>query len=160
MRFIEAAAFLWSLNTAASFGIQRQPNRVSRHHKSNSRLSFIPRHSSTTSNGLPFVLQRGGQSILGGKDSTSALFASVASDTVTEANLSVLSDRGRLAVQNLVDFDEEGSQTHVYGGWPEAGVEDEGKKQLADQVRFCLVKRCLLRLLNLSICHSLSYVRL
>lgn len=141
MRFIDAAAFLWSLNTAASFGIQRQPNRVCRHRQSNSQLSFIPGHSSTSSNGLPFVVQRGGQNILG-QDSPSALSASVASNTVTDANLAVLSNRGRQAVQNLVDCDEEGSQAHVYGGWPEAGVEDEGKKKLADQVRRSLVRRC------------------
>lgn len=42
-------------------------------------------------------------------------------------------------MQNLVDSDEEGSQAHVYGGWPEAGVEDEGKKKLADQVRLAML---------------------
>ena len=131
MRFIEAAAFLWSLSTAASFGIQRQPG-ASRHHQSNSQLAFTPGH---TSNGLPFVIHRGGQSSSKSKDSSSALAASVVSDTVTEENLAVLSERGRQAVQNLVDYDKEGSQAHVYGGWPEAGVEDEGKKKLADQVR-------------------------
>jgi hypothetical protein len=34
-----------------------------------------------------------------------------------------------------VQNDPDGFQAHVYGDWPEAGVEDEGKKQLAEQVR-------------------------
>ena len=35
---------------------------------------------------------------------------------------------------NLMEHDVEGSQAHVYGGWPEAGVQDEDKKRLAEQV--------------------------
>lgn len=53
---------------------------------------------------------------------------------VTDENLKLLSERGRKAIQTLMEFDQDGSQTHVYGGWPEAGTEDDGKKRLADQV--------------------------
>ena len=53
---------------------------------------------------------------------------------VTAENLQLLSERGREAVLALMEYDSKLAQTHVYGNWPEAGVEDEGKKQLTEQV--------------------------
>jgi len=49
-------------------------------------------------------------------------------------NLEVLSDRGREAVQKLIDFDQDGSQEHVYGGWPDVGTQDDDKRRLGEQV--------------------------
>lgn len=78
--------------------------------------------------------------IRGGEKGT-ALNASVekeatASSPVSSGNLDLLSPRGRKALQNLIAFDENtGAQTHVYGDWPEPGVDDEGKKKLVEQVR-------------------------
>jgi hypothetical protein len=56
----------------------------------------------------------------GGQQPPSSLSATVSSGAITEENLKVLSARGRKA---------------VYGGWPDAGVDDEGKQKLAEQVR-------------------------
>jgi hypothetical protein len=60
-------------------------------------------------------------------------FASVADDIVLTSNLELLSERGRIAIQNLVKNDD-GSQKHVYANWPEPGIEDDGKKRLSEQV--------------------------
>jgi len=54
---------------------------------------------------------------------------------ISTDNWALLSEKGRIAIQKLIESDEEvGAQEHVYGGWPEAGVEDEGKISLADQL--------------------------
>ena len=54
-------------------------------------------------------------------------------DAVVAANLSLLSERGRAALTKLIDSDD-GSQKHVYTNWPEPGIDDDGKRQLAEQV--------------------------
>jgi len=130
MSFIKTAAFLWSLSTAASFGIQRQSPGVTRHQPAPPYTS--PAFTSNKKHGsIPFVVQRGGQRT----SIDTSLSASVTTNAVTEANLSVLSERGRSAIQKLMQYDqEEKAQAHVYGGWPEAGTEDDGKSQLAEQV--------------------------
>ena len=96
--------------------------------RSNIGSTFLP--SSTPKNMFPF-LPRGGSS------SESKLSASVESPSKVElspANLDILSERGRKAVQSLIDNDVDGSQSHVYGEWPEAGTQDEDKQRLAEQV--------------------------
>lgn len=120
MRFSAAVGLLLSLSTAASFGVHRQP-AVTRHNN-NLAFSRLPNAA--------LVMNRGGQQ----QPSSSSLSAAVSSDVVAPENLQVLSERGRKAVLNLLEHDVEGSQSHVYGGWPEAGVEDEGKKRLAEQL--------------------------
>eukprot|EP00543_Licmophora_paradoxa_P005492 CAMPEP_0202442046 /NCGR_PEP_ID=MMETSP1360-20130828/1534_1 /ASSEMBLY_ACC=CAM_ASM_000848 /TAXON_ID=515479 /ORGANISM="Licmophora paradoxa, Strain CCMP2313" /LENGTH=658 /DNA_ID=CAMNT_0049057289 /DNA_START=100 /DNA_END=2076 /DNA_ORIENTATION=+ len=69
----------------------------------------------------------------GGGSSTSLCQASMVETDVTAANLEILSGRGREAVAKLIENDD-GSQAHVYSGWPEAGIDDEGKIRLADQL--------------------------
>ena len=87
------------------------------------------------------------------KTTTTQLHATTVTDGVTEteknsiisnANLQLLSERGRTAILKLIQYDENNdsgngndirTQEHIYGNWPEVGVEDEGKKQLAEQVR-------------------------
>jgi hypothetical protein len=54
---------------------------------------------------------------------------------ISDANLNLLSERGRRAVLMLA---EDEHQAHVVGMWPMAGTEDEGKRRLAEQVRVCL----------------------
>lgn len=77
----------------------------------------------------------------GGCSQSNKLSASVDSTSTTQQqiisadNLELLSERGRDAILRLIEVDIEGHQRHVYGDWPEAGKEDEGKKRLADQVR-------------------------
>lgn len=63
------------------------------------------------------------------------LKSNVASTLVSPENLAVLSDRGRQVIQDLIDYDVDMAQSHVLGEWPPAGVEDEGKQRLAEQVR-------------------------
>lgn len=61
---------------------------------------------------------------------------------VSDANLALLSSRGRAVLEKLI---ADGGQSHVYSHWPEAGVDDARKIQMADQVRFvaCCVTFCL-----------------
>jgi hypothetical protein len=60
------------------------------------------------------------------------------SEMVSVENLSLLSDRGRGAVQRLVEYDADRSdQAHVYGNWPPPGIDDNNKRRLAEQVRSC-----------------------
>ncbi|KAL3907296.1 MAG: hypothetical protein SGARI_003602, partial [Bacillariaceae sp.] len=93
---------------------------------------------------IPFVVvPRGGGGTAATDSSSTSLFASTTTAAVvSDANLQVLSERGRSAVQKLVESDPDGYQAHVYGDWPEAGTDDEGKKRLAEQVGvelcFCL----------------------
>jgi hypothetical protein len=67
--------------------------------------------------------------------SSSSIDSSPSTSQVSSENLELLSERGRLAVLRLIEHDVDGSQRHVYGGWPEPGTEDDGKRALADQVR-------------------------
>lgn len=72
----------------------------------------------------------------GGSESRTHLCAveSPSQSMVSTENLEVLSERGRAAVQSLIDDDVNSSQSHVYGDWPEPGTQDEDKKRLSEQV--------------------------
>lgn len=122
VKFVELATFLVSLSTATSFGVQSQQSTTPSRQLANP--TCFSRHCDV----LPFV--RGGTF----QSSSSLSASSITSDTLTEENLNLLSDRGRKAIQSLVEHDKDGSQAHVYGNWPEPGTDDEGKKKLADQV--------------------------
>jgi len=146
MRFVKAVAFLWSVSSASSFGIQRQSGSTATTSTGSSRhndnpLAFATKHrhngAATATGRLPWILESRG----GHRTGETALSASVTSElAVSEENLKALSERGRKAVMNLLEYDTEGSQAHVYGSWPDAGVDDEGKKRLAEQVRMqCLM---------------------
>ena len=73
----------------------------------------------------------------GGAESKSQLSAveSLSQSMVSTENLDLLPERGRAAVLSLIESDVNSSQCHVYGGWPEAGTQDEDKKRLSEQVR-------------------------
>jgi hypothetical protein len=95
----------------------------------------VPTSAATTlASEMPFVTR-------GGSSQSTRLSASVGSTSTTqhplisEGNLELLSERGRDVVLRLIEADTEGDQRHVYGEWPVAGVEDEGKQRLVDQVR-------------------------
>lgn len=56
---------------------------------------------------------------------------------LSKDNAALLSERGRAAVQALIDHDKSNSdmaQNHVYGDWPPAGTNDAEKQQLAEQL--------------------------
>ena len=54
---------------------------------------------------------------------------------VTEENFALLTPRGKSALENLILGDVDQAQTHVYADWPAAGVEDDEKIKLCEQVR-------------------------
>lgn len=73
---------------------------------------------------------------------SSSSAGSATAAAVSRENLALLSERGRAAVERLVHWDATTSsmngapsQTHVYGDWPLPGTDDDGKRQLAEQVR-------------------------
>jgi len=54
---------------------------------------------------------------------------------ISQDNWDLLSEKGQASLANLIKGDVDiGAQAHVYANWPEKGTDDEGKKQLADQV--------------------------
>lgn len=127
MKFLGSAVFWLLLNDSAS--------SLASNSNFNSNARSTQRFSSSTSS-LTFI-RRGG----GGQSCSftkSQLSASVDSPSqvmaVSSENLDVLSDRGREAIINLIENNKDGSQSHVYSDWPEAGVQDDDKRRLADQV--------------------------
>lgn len=67
-------------------------------------------------------------------EGTTCLSESVAS-FITEQNWALLSSEGQAALASLIEADADFlAQKHVYADWPEAGVEDEGKIRLCNQL--------------------------
>lgn len=69
-------------------------------------------------------------------------------EVISQDNWDLLSNRGKAALSRLILYDMTSGhdgQRHVYGGWPEAGVQDDEKKKLAEQV-------C-----GILLCHSSHY---
>lgn len=66
--------------------------------------------------------------------------SSIISNFITDDNFSLLSERGKKAITNLIQHDNqyENVQKHVYSNWPEHGIDDDGKRKLAEQVRTIL----------------------
>jgi len=64
-----------------------------------------------------------------------SLRSSAVEEAISSANLELLSEKGRSCLLELIAQDD-GSQKHVYSDWPEPGTDDEGKRKIADQVRF------------------------
>jgi len=125
-RFTSAFTLLLLNASASSFGAN-SPKKINGGRVSSSHPSF----------GIPFISGGSSSSTLGTElhssvesgDPTTCLEA-----TVTADNLDLLSERGRNAILGLIKHDIDGAQAHVYANWPEAGVEDEGKKLLAEQL--------------------------
>ena len=127
MKFQGSVVF-WMLLTASSASSFSTSLPTSQ--RSTSSLSRSQTETSSNLNlRLPFV-QRGGS------QTKSQLSASVESAVgVSTENLQILSERGRKAVESLISNDVNGAQSHVYNNWPEAGIQDEDKQRLAEQVR-------------------------
>lgn len=69
---------------------------------------------------------------LAASSSTTAATSTV-THTMDPANWELLSDRGRAALERIME--ETLQQSHVYGDWPPPGTDDDGKRRLAEQVR-------------------------
>ena len=106
----------------------------------NLRPSFLPRGGSLDNN----------KSAL--SSSSSAVEADIgpALEVISQDNWDLLSDRGKAALSRLILYDMSNGndgQKHVYGDWPAAGVDDEEKRMLAEQVRYVVVLRNLFSIL-------------
>eukprot|EP00531_Pseudo-nitzschia_arenysensis_P009560 CAMPEP_0116133172 /NCGR_PEP_ID=MMETSP0329-20121206/9961_1 /TAXON_ID=697910 /ORGANISM="Pseudo-nitzschia arenysensis, Strain B593" /LENGTH=697 /DNA_ID=CAMNT_0003627779 /DNA_START=67 /DNA_END=2160 /DNA_ORIENTATION=+ len=94
-------------------------------------------HRGRSSTGLTFV---SGGAVSGNTFGTKLNSAVESGDAtciksaISAENLELLSERGRNAIASLMENDVDGFQEHVYENWPEAGVEDEGKKLLTEQL--------------------------
>jgi hypothetical protein len=54
---------------------------------------------------------------------------------MTMDNFNLLSDRGKIALQNLIHFDQQNhDQIHIYQNWPPPGIDDDNKIRLTEQV--------------------------
>ena len=121
---IELSTVFWLLlNTSASSFGTKSPS---------SSLRSLPFTATTTAK-TAFLTQRGGG------DDKFALKASEvetasSGSKLSDANLDLLSERGKQAVLNLIEHDVDGAQSHVYGDWPEPGTQDDDKIRLAEQV--------------------------
>jgi len=93
----------------------------------NLRPSFLPRGGSLDNNKSALA------------SSASAIESDVgpAMEVISQGNWDLLSDRGKAALSRLILYDMSSGndgQKHVYGEWPEAGVQDEEKCMLAEQI--------------------------
>jgi hypothetical protein len=121
--FLEIVAFLLLKASVSSFGSVGV-----------TKNTWVRAFSRTVvANRIPFVTG-GGSSRANGLSASFDNTSTTLRQMISEENLDLLSKRGRDAILRLIEYDSEGLQKHVYGGWPEAGVEDEGKKRLGDQV--------------------------
>ena len=132
MKFQFTSAFtLLLLNASASSFGANSPKKI--HQGSSSRstgIAFVsggavPNNNSFASTNTK--LKSSGSS--SSSDAATCINAAISSE-----NLELLSDRGKNAILSLIEHDVDGAQAHVYGDWPDAGAEDDGKKALADQV--------------------------
>jgi hypothetical protein len=82
--------------------------------------------------------------------STTDTSSAAAEKVISPANWELLSPRGRSALLRLIKHDlDHQHQTHVYGDWPEVGVEDEEKRLLAEQVSDKRKFRCVINRIEL-----------
>lgn len=117
MLLLNASASSFAANSPRKIQNRRSPSAIGR------RIPFVCGGSLSTSS------DAFGTNLKSSVDSPSAI-----ESAVTPENLELLSERGRQAIVGLIENDADGFQKHVYGDWPEAGTEDEGKKLLAEQL--------------------------
>jgi hypothetical protein len=147
MRFSFAAIFalVFLEASVSSFGTSASARNTANRYKY-PRTTFI-------ANKVTFT-PRGGSSqsteLSGSIDGTTTTQEQI----VTAANLDLLSERGREVILRLIENDPKGYQKHVYGNWPDAGVEDDGKKRLADQVRRYFIIQLVVLMLDWENSHS------
>jgi hypothetical protein len=64
----------------------------------------------------------------------------MASSGFSMENYNLLSDRGKMAILNLIRYDSKyRDQTHIYQDWPPPGTDDSNKIRLSEQVNY---KKC------------------
>jgi len=71
--------------------------------------------------------------------STFDSYSDIVASYINKENWVILSPRGKVALANLIESDVGiGAQRHVYADWPVAGVDDENKRKLTEQVRYTI----------------------
>lgn len=74
-------------------------------------------------------------------ETSDAIVNLIGSSGLSMENYQLLSDRGKMAIQNLIRFDSEyQDQIHVYHNWPPPGTDDENKIRLSEQVIILFTK--------------------
>jgi hypothetical protein len=106
----------------------------------NNRFSSVFLRSTNQESNSVLRLQYGGsigKTDRSGLDAPTTTTSNVVNDFIANENLSLLSERGRIAIANLIRHDDQyhNVQKHVYSNWPERGTDDDGKRKLAEQVR-------------------------
>lgn len=140
------------------------PNKSAGSHRHGSVVvanGFAPSHLHSSLNSrqstssyavpLPSFLPRGGSqdvqpSSVALSSTSSSLEPDVgpALEVISQDNWDLLSDRGKAALSRLILYDMSSGhngQKHVYGDWPDAGVDDAEKIALAEQVRFLCAEK-------------------
>ena len=68
-------------------------------------------------------------------ETSDAILSWIGSSGLSIENYQLLSDRGKIAIQNLICYDNEyQDQVHVYQNWPPPGIDDDNKIRLCEQV--------------------------
>ena len=67
--------------------------------------------------------------------STEDMVNLIQSSGLSMENYDLLSDRGKVAIRNLIRYDHEyQDQIHIYQNWPPVGTDDDNKIRLSEQV--------------------------
>jgi hypothetical protein len=68
-------------------------------------------------------------------ETSEEILSLIGSSGLSIENYQLLSDRGKIAIQNLIRYDSEyQDQVHLYQNWPSPGTDDENKIRLCEQV--------------------------
>lgn len=130
------ALFIWGSNHSYgnAFASSSQPHSISSKSPSTSSKSPIAFPPSIA------FLPRGGAGALSStvneeETDVETTYPQKVAEYISKENWELLSTRGKQALSNLI-LGDDGifAQEHVYKGWPEAGVQDDGKIQLVEQV--------------------------
>jgi len=127
MRLSSALLFL-TLGTTSSVGNAfANPNGTAGKYRSTKGIQHFQGRAFVPSSAI-----RGGSSSL---PATAVDETEIAREYISEDNWDLLSSRGKTALSKLISSDVGvNGQKHVYDEWPEAGTDDEGKVQLAEQI--------------------------
>ena len=137
------------LSNAALLSLQLLTPSSHHHYNNNGNVIALASGFSVSS---PFISRGNANKLNSNSPATSTSSSLESSTTTTTAeeinalsvissdNWEILSERGAEALRRLILYDTNhaggggGVQRHVYGDWPERGVEDEEKRGIAEQV--------------------------
>ena len=132
MNLLRAVPFLVAASGCSAFATTGGPPNAVGRRACSAAAAFAPRGgSAATAAGAGEALC----AAAGGAAAADTALPPAVEGVVSSANWSLLSERGRAALLGVAEFDAgTGAQEHVYGGWPDAGTDDEGKARLGEQL--------------------------